>query len=44
MIMDDSLRMVRRALIIFLAAVLVSVLAALPMIGSAALYRSLRGQ
>jgi hypothetical protein len=41
MIMDDSLRAVRRALIIFLAAVLVSVLAALTMIGSAALTRSL---
>lgn len=41
MIMDDSLRAVRRALIIFLAAVLVSVLAALTMIGFAALTRSL---
>jgi hypothetical protein len=41
MIMDDRLRPVRRALIIFLAAVLVSVLAALTMIGSAALTRSL---
>ena len=40
MIMDDSLRAVRRALIIFLAAVLVSVLAALTMIGSAAITRS----
>jgi pimeloyl-ACP methyl ester carboxylesterase len=41
MIMDDSRRAVRRALIIFLAAVLVSVLAALTMIGFAALTRSL---
>jgi peptidoglycan/LPS O-acetylase OafA/YrhL len=41
MIMDDSLRAVRRALIIFLAAVLVSVLAALTMIGFAALTTSL---
>jgi hypothetical protein len=41
MIMDDSMRAVRRALIIFLAAVPVSVLAALTMIGSAALTRSL---
>jgi ABC-type branched-subunit amino acid transport system permease subunit len=41
MIMDDSMRAVRRALIIFLAAVLVSVLAALTTIGSAALTRSL---
>jgi proline iminopeptidase len=41
MIMDDSMRAVRRALIIFLAAVLVSVLAALTMIGSAAPTRSL---
>jgi hypothetical protein len=41
MIMDDSRRAVRRALIIFLAAVLVSVLAALTMIGFAALARSL---
>ena len=40
MIMDNSLRAARRALIIFLAAVLVSVLAALTMIGSAALTRS----
>jgi multidrug efflux pump subunit AcrB len=41
MIMDDSRRAVRRVLIIFLAAVLVSVLAALTMIGFAALARSL---
>jgi proline iminopeptidase len=41
MIMDGSLRPVRRALIIFLAAVVVSVLAELTMIGSAALTRSL---
>ena len=43
MIMDDSRRAVRRALIIFLAAVLVSVLAALTMIGFAALRGRLPG-
>ncbi len=41
MSLDNSLRAARRALIIFLAAVLVSVLAALTMIGFAALTRSL---
>ena len=41
MIMASSLGSVRRALIIFLAAVLVSVLAALTIIGSAALTKSL---